>query len=172
MARRVYSRRVLGSRSNTAKHWGAATNVVNAGTAGASYAAWAIAPNDVSAFDEYTLLRAQLLFHIHTGGTSPAGGVRAAAGLIVASGDNDVATLPTLFQDPATDADADWIIRFAHVIAPSTPQGNSAPGLDWQSNSKAKRRIATGEGLLLVVENDSTITCDMFAEVRFLIMSK
>jgi len=92
--------------------------------------------------------------------------------LIVLSGDNDVATVPNIFPDPGTDADADWIWRAVLVAAPGTLAGNSFQLMDWQGQSKAKRRIGTGEGLAIVLENDSTVVNSLVAEARFLVQSK
>ncbi|WP_206608192.1 hypothetical protein, partial [Clostridium diolis] len=80
---------------------------------------------------------------------SGAGLSTAGFGVIVASGDPDLTTVPTLFPDPVLDPEADWIYRAIMVqplgaVAATFQNG----GADTVIVTRSRRKIPNGSGLL------------------------
>jgi hypothetical protein len=108
---------------------------------------------------------------------TPNGGGVIAAGIYVATGDEDDAALPTIIWDPGLDQPSDWMWRYVSPV----PTGNNVGQFYFnQSNdkgydSRAKRKVPRGAGLLMVFQSleigGSVVAANIAADVRCLIIS-
>lgn len=169
MARRFRSRGAR--RSGSALLWGGAQFTVAGVALGGLSAGWALSPLDVMNFDDPTVMRSQLIPSFRIASLQGGNGGTVSIGVIVASGDTDSAAVPTIFPDPATDPEADWIIRVTYAVAAGTPANSFFnASLDWLHQTKTKRKIGRSEGLLIVAENNlATGTIDCAADFRYLV---
>lgn len=171
MARGFRGRR--SSRPASSRQWTGA-QVALAATAGAfNTAFWIILPSDVAILSSPTVLATRVATEIYRSTAIGAGaGCAFAFGIIVATGDEDAATVPTIYPDPLDDWRADWIWRNVAPHAGGSPAAlYTVAGADTVIVSKAKRKIPYGSGLLIVFQTDSASTFTVTADVRCLLVN-
>lgn len=168
------SRFVRRSRPSAAKEWGGAVATV-AALSGAQSNFWILDPPAALQLDNPTFLTARVFAAVRQAAAAPAGGALATFGIIVASGDPDLTTVPTLVPDPSLDPEADWLYRWSAPIPPNSPGGTLwfNAGADTTIVTRARRRIPNGSGLMGVMSATGlgALSEDWTVDVRYLILT-
>jgi hypothetical protein len=129
-------------------------------------------------FESPTLIRTRVAFSARTTSAGTANNFLG-FGIYVASGDEDDITVPTLLWEVIADGQSDWVYRHVAVEVAGNAAGaviHSNGGADTTVESKAKRKIPRGAGILGVFSTDrvGAGTDSLFnatADVRVLIIS-
>jgi hypothetical protein len=142
-----------------------------AGTVGASASvcSWMILPDDLAnIFTNPTLMVSRVVCAMRSisAHVNAQGGL--ACGLIEWSSVNNA--LPLICPSVFLDADYDWILRQVFESPTNTLGGTVFTlALDEQYMSKARRRLETGNSLLMVVSNDTNDAVTFSSDWRCLI---
>jgi hypothetical protein len=139
----------------------------------ASVCDWLIDPEQLSEqFTNPTLMATRVVFTARSDHPALDFVDGIAFGLIEWSGKLSNIT-PTFCPDVFRDAEMDWVLRQVFMAAPGNPVGTVySVVLDEQYMSKAKRRLETGSGLLMVVSTSTDILNEGYSfstDVRCLI---
>jgi hypothetical protein len=90
-------------------------------------------------------------------------------GIITWSDINDVAPLSADAPGPINNTDLDWIWRFVQPVGPLSASSYYGQLLDSSTMSKAKRRLGSDHGILVVAENLTSASLAFYMDVRVLI---
>jgi hypothetical protein len=141
------------------------------GLGNAKSGAYIVKPSDLRIFyTDPTLMVSRWFCHLSTTATQANSGGFVSVGLIKWDDINDTAPASADLPGPLTNCDLDWINRFVVGVPIGTPASSYELVLDTVHISKAKRRIGSDSGILLVFENtDLTGTSGGAIDVRCLI---
>jgi hypothetical protein len=169
--------RARSSRGPNSKEWtGAQINFANF-SSGSLLGGWVIdPPTCIDDFEAPTVIRTRCAIDGNTNGAA-ASQLFFGFGIYVATGDEDLTTVPAPLWDPINDPQSDWIFRFVAGFPlnnPSTIFGNG--GADTAIESMAKRKIPRGAGLLAVASGSgiggaTSGTVNAIVDVRVLLIS-
>jgi len=127
--------------------------------------AWVILPTDLQLwYNDPTLMASRLKFGFSC--NNPLNGI-VHVGIIVRSPNDTNDGLP-LPGPIASDGALDWVIRQAHPT-PSVGSMLAFTGMDKDYLSEAKRKIPSGDSLLLVVSNESGAQINWSLDYRYLL---
>jgi hypothetical protein len=137
--------------------------------------AWIIdPPSAIEDYESPTVIRLRVGITVNNRSASTNSSGFVGVGVYVASGDQDSIAVPDPAWDAVQDRDSDWLYRWVAPIPSYTASGvaHLNGGADSNIESKAKRKIPRGSGLLACFEvTGLDILVDVVADFRALIIS-
>ncbi len=170
------SRGMRSSRGVNSKEWTGALIGANSISSG-SVAGWIVdPPTMINQYESPTIIRLLVSVCLILNAQAQ-NNIANSFGIYVASGDEDLTTVPTEYWDPATDQQSDWMYRFNTPLPAGTVAGHLScnGGADITIDVRTKRKVPRGSGLLAVFQSDAPTgsggSFNASADVRCLIIS-